>query len=73
MGYKNKTNEQYQREYYLKNKLRKKQYYMDYYKNNTEYIIVYQTLYQRNKKYEQERDLKKVFVTPNNFNISLEE
>ena len=73
MGYKNKTNEQYQREYYLKNKLRKKQYYMDYYKNNNEYIKVYQTLYQRNKKYEQERDLKKVFVTPNNFNISLEE
>ena len=73
MGYKNKTNEEYQREYYLKNRSRKKQYYLDYYKKNTEYVIVYQTLYQRNRKYEQERDLKKVYIIQNNFNISLEE
>ena len=73
MGYKNKTYEQYQREYYLENKSRKKQYYMDYYKNNTEYIKVYQYLYQHNKKIEEERYLKKVFVTKNSFNISLEE
>ena len=46
---------------------------MDYYKKNTEYVIVYQTLYQRNKKYKQERDLKKVNIIQNNFNISLEE
>ena len=82
MGYKNKTNQEYQLDYYLENKYRKKQYYIEYYKKNHEnradyyiqnrdYIRVYQYLYYHNKKNEQERDLKKVFVTPNNFNISL--
>ena len=73
MGYKNKTYEQYQNEYYLENKLRKKQYYIEYYKNNMEYIRVYNYLRYHNNKIEQERYLKKVFVTKNSFNISLEE
>ena len=73
MGYKNKTNKEYQDEYYSKNKVRRNQYYKDYYKANFEYIRVYQYLYYRNKKYEHERDTKKVYVIPNNFNISLEE
>jgi len=73
MGYKNKTNIEYQNEYYSKNKVNRKQYYKDYYKANFEYIRVYQYLYYRNKKYEHERDIKKVYVIPNNFNISLEE
>jgi hypothetical protein len=73
MGYKNKTYEQYQNEYYLENKLRKKQYYIEYYKNNMEYIRVYNYLRYHNNKIEQERDLKKVYVIQNNFHISLEE
>ena len=73
MGYKNKTNIEYQNEYYAKNKLRKKQYYIEYYKNNMEYIRVYNYLRYHNNKIEQERYLKKVFVTKNSFNISLEE
>ena len=73
MGYKNKTNIEYQNEYYSKNKVNRKQYYKDFYKENFDYIRVYQYLYYRNKKIELERDLKKVYVIPNNFNISLEE
>ena len=73
MGYKNKTNKEYQIEYYSKNKVKRNQYHKDYYKANQEYIRVYQYFYYRNKKYELERDLKKVYVIPNNFNISLEE
>jgi hypothetical protein len=46
---------------------------MDYYKNNYEYIKVFQYLYQHNKEIEQERDLKKVSLLQNNLNISLEE
>jgi len=73
MGYKNKTNQQYHNEYYLENKSRKKQYYTEYYKTNHEYIRVYQYLRYYNKKHEHERYINKVFVIPNNFNISLEE
>ena len=73
MGYKNKTNKEYQYEYYSKNKAKRNQYHKDYYKENQEYIRAYQYFYYRNKKYELERDLKKVYVIPNNFNISLEE
>ncbi len=43
MGYKNKKNIEYQNEYYAKNILRKKQYYIEYYRQNTnilEYIII---------------------------------
>ena len=60
-------------EYYAKNKVKRNQYHKDYYKANQEYIQVYQYFYYRNKKYELERDSKKVYVIPNNFNISLEE
>ena len=73
MGYKNKTNIEYQNEYYSKNKLRKQQYYIKYYQQNYEYIRVCNYLRYHNNKIEQERDLKKVFVISNNFNISLEE
>jgi hypothetical protein len=73
MGYKNKTNKEYQDEYYSKNKVRRNQYYKDYYKANHEYIQLYQYLYYRNKKYEHERDIKKVYLIQNNFNISFEE
>ena len=60
-------------EYYAKNKVKQNQYHKDYYKANFEYIRVYQCLYYRNKKYEHERDIEKVYVIPNNFNISLKE
>jgi hypothetical protein len=73
MGYKNKTNIEYQIEYYAKNKVKRNQYHKDYYKENQEYIRAYQYFYYRNKKYEIERDMKKVSVIPNDFNISLEE
>ena len=71
MGYKNKTNLEYQIEYYSKNKVNRYQYYKDYYKANFEYIRVNQYLYYRNKKYEHERDLKKVYVIPNKIIISI--
>ncbi len=73
MGYKNETNKEYQDEYYSKNKVKRNKNYKDYYRANHEYIQVYQYFYCRNKKYELEIDLKKVYVIPNNFNISLEE
>ena len=84
MGYKNKTNQEYQFDYYLENNYRKHQYYKEnyrkkkenlheYYIQNRDYIRVYQYLYYRHKKYENERDLDKVLVIPNNFNISLKE
>ena len=73
MGYKNKTNIEYQIEYYSKNKVNRNQYYKDYYRANHEYIRRCQYFNYHNKKYEQERDLKKVYVVSNNFNISLEE
>ncbi len=59
MGYKHKTNIEYQNECYSKNKVNRNQYYKDYYRANYEYIRVYQYLYYRNKKYEHERDIKK--------------
>ena len=71
MGYKNKTNKEYQIEYYAKNKVKRNQYHKDYYKANQEYIRIYQYFYYRNKKYEHERDLKKVYVIPNKIIISI--
>jgi hypothetical protein len=69
MGYKNKTNLEYQREFYAKNKLNRSQYYKDYYRANNEYIRVYQYLYYRNNK--REKDIKKVHVIQNNIIISI--
>ena len=69
MGYKNKTNIEYQNEYYSKNKVNRKQYYKDYYKANCDYIRVYQYLYYRNNK--REKDIKKVHVIQNNIIISI--
>ena len=40
MGYKNKTNIEYQIEYYAKNKVKRNQYHKDYYKANQEYIRI---------------------------------
>jgi len=81
MGYKNKTNKEYQDEYYSKNKVRRNQYYKDYYKVNHEYIQLYQYFYHRNKKNERlhslasasehERDFKKVYLIPNKIIISI--
>ena len=71
MGYKNKTNIEYQIEYYAKNKVKRNQYHKEYYKANQEYIRIYQYFYYRNKKYELERDLKKVYVIPNKIIISI--
>ena len=71
MGYKNKTNIEYQNDYYSKNNVNRNQYYKDYYRANHEYIRVCQCLnYHNNKK---ERDIKKVYVIQNKFTISLEE
>ena len=53
--------------------MNRNQYHKDYYRANHEYIRIYQYLYYRNKKYELERDLKKVYVIPNKIIISLEE
>ena len=54
MGYKNKTNQEYQREYYLKNKELKKQKFHDaaheYYIKNQDNRKAYQYNYYHNKK-----------------------
>ena len=43
MGYENKTNQEYQMDYYLENKYRKHQYYKENYKKKREIdmIIIY--------------------------------
>ena len=56
-----------------KNKVNRNQYYKDYYRANHEYIRLCQYLNYYDKKYENERDLDKVIVVSNKFNISLEE
>ncbi len=48
MGYKTKTNKEYQDEYFSKYKVKRNQYYKDYYRANHEYIQVYQYFYYRN-------------------------
>jgi hypothetical protein len=45
MSYKNKTIQEYQQEYYLKNRERKHQYYEKYYNENLDYIKSYQKHY----------------------------
>ncbi len=51
--------------------MNRNQYYKDYYTANQEYIRVYQYLYYRNKKYEHERDIKKVDLIQNKIIISI--
>jgi len=50
MGYKNKNNKEYQREYYLKNKELKKQKFHEYYIKNQDNIKDYQHNYYHSKK-----------------------
>ena len=45
-----------------KNKVNRNQYYKDYYRANHEYIRRCQYFNYHNKKYEQERDLKKFML-----------
>ena len=52
MGYKNKTNKQYQREYYLKTKDQRNEKKQAYYEKNKEKILQYNEEYiKRNAKY----------------------
>ena len=59
--------------FYNQNYKKKKETRHEYYLQNRDYIRVYQYLYYRHKKYENERDLDKVNLIQNNFKISLEE
>ena len=71
MGYKNKTNKEYQYEYYSKNKVKRNQYHKDYYKENQEYIRAYQYFYYRNKKYERNKNEKNVGIVSKEIIISI--
>ena len=71
MGYKNKTDKEYQREYYLKNKMNRNQYHKDYYLVNHEYIRIYQNLYYRNKKNERNKNKNNVVIASNKIIISI--
>ena len=71
MGYKNKTNKEYQDEYYAKNKVKRNQYHKDYYKANPEYIRMYQYFYYRNKKYERNTNENNVVIVSTEIIISL--
>ena len=71
MGYKNKTNKEYQYEYYLKNKVKRNQYHKDYYKENQEYIRAYQYLYHHNKKYERNKNENNVVIVSKEIIISI--
>ena len=69
MGYKNKTNKEYQYEYYAKNKVKRNQYNKEYYLANYDYIRVYQYLYHRNKKYERNKNENNCYSSKRNYNI----
>ena len=71
MGYKNKTNKEYQYEYYAKNKVKRNQYHKEYYLANQEYIRVYQYLYHRNKKYERNKNENNVVIVSKEIIISI--
>ena len=71
MGYKNKTNKEYQHEYYSKNKVKRNQYNKDYYLANHDYIRVYQYLYHRNKKYERNKNENNVVIVSKEIIISI--
>ena len=59
-NYKNKTHQEYQREYYLKNKEKRQPYHRTYYLNNCDYIKQYQKQYYRNKKNKCSNDKIKI-------------
>ena len=71
MGYKNKTNKEYQIEYYAKNKVKQNQYHKDYYKANPEYIRMYQYFYYRYKKNERNTNENNVVIVSKEIIISL--
>ena len=71
MGYKNKTNKEYQYEYYSKNKVKRNQYNKEYYLANYDYIRVYQHLYHRNKKYERNKNENNVVIVSKEIIISI--
>ena len=55
MGYKGKTNKEYQREYYLKNKDGNAEKHRKYYEMNKEkYYIIMKIILKKNKKYFEE-------------------
>ena len=49
-GYRGKTNQEYQREYYLKNREHRLNNMKDYYLNNREYLLLYSNEYNKNRR-----------------------
>jgi len=71
-GYRGKTNQEYQREYYLKNREQRLNNMKDYYLNNRDYILFYLHEYNKNRrrnKLNQNKD--KVDIVSNTFIISI--
>jgi hypothetical protein len=72
MGYKGKSNKEYQREYYLKNREQKLLKMCQYYKNNYEIIQEYQReYYLRNKLKERNKNKNNVVIASNKIIISI--
>ena len=72
MGYKGKSNKEYQREYYLKNREQKLLKMCQYYKNNYEIIQEYQReYYLRNKLKERNKNKNNVVIASNKIIISV--
>ena len=69
MGYKGKSNKEYQREYYYKNREQKLLKMCQYYKNNYEIIQEYQREYYLRNKLK-ERNKKKIGTILKNSNVS---
>ena len=72
-GYRGKTNQEYQREYYLKNRERRLNNMKDYYLNNRDYILFYLHEYNKNRrrnKLNKNKD-SKVDIVSNTFIISI--
>ena len=71
-GYRGKTNQEYQREYYLKREHRLNNM-KDYYLNNREYLLIYSNEYNKNRrrnKLNKNKD-SKVDIVSNTFIISI--
>jgi hypothetical protein len=72
-GYRGKTNQEYQREYYLKNREHRLNNMKDYYLNNREYLLIYSNEYNKNRRINKLNKYKdsKVDIVSNTFIISI--
>ena len=75
MGYKGKSDKEYQREYYLKNKYRRqeyrREYQREYYYINKDKILLIKSEHYINKKKERNKNKNNVVIASNKVIISI--